>query len=187
MTVSVKLSRMVKYHLAAGIIFSLALCAYLLIENYRASVIEIRSGVSSIRANAQSMADETEKIKDRQKQVLRALPAGHDSSSPRETMLLSAEKLKTVIKGASITLDEFSESDAILSLPLIVEFDTASFEDGVKGIEALQSSMVPYFEFRNIDIRRLEGSYSSARYKVEGSLTMPSGKITPPSMTEKTL
>jgi hypothetical protein len=186
MTVSAKLSRMARCHLAAGIIFSLALCAYLLIENYRASVIEIRSGVASIRSNAASMAEDTGRIEERQTQVLRALPAGHESNSPREVMLLSVEKLKAGIKGASIALDEFSETGAILSLPLIVEFDTASFEEGVKGIEAIQSLNMPYFEFRNIDIRRLEGSYSSARYKVEGVMTMPAGKITGPSGTERT-
>lgn len=187
MTVSVRLSRMAKCHLAAGIFFSLALCAYLLIENYRASAVEIRSRIASIHSNARSMAEDTGKIKARQAQVLKALPAWHNTSSPRETILLSAEKLKTGIKGASIALDEFSETNAILSLPVIVEFDTASFEEGIKGIEALRSFKVPYFEFRNIDIRRLDGSYSSARYKIEGVLTMPSEKITGPSGAEKTL
>jgi hypothetical protein len=187
MTVSFRLSRMARCHLAAGILFSIALCAYLLIENYRTSVIDIRSGVSSIRANAGSMAEDTGRIEESQIQILKSLPAGYDSSSPRELMLISAEKLKTGIKGASITLEEFSESDAILTLPVVVEFDTASFEEGVRGIAAIQSFRMPYFEFRNIDIRRLDGSYSSARYKIEGVITMPAGKITPPSGTERSL
>lgn len=186
MTVPVKLSRMAKCHLTAGVLFSLALLAYLLSANYRSSVSDISSGIASMRSNAMSMAGDTERIKDRQTEVLRALPAGYDSSSPREMMLLSLEKLKTGINGATITLDEFSETDATLTLPVVIEFDTASFEEGVKGIQTIRSFNMPYFEFRNIDIRRLEGSYSSARYKIEGVMTMPAGKITGPSGAERT-
>ncbi|MCC6503374.1 MAG: hypothetical protein IT362_09595 [Deltaproteobacteria bacterium] len=185
MTVPVKLSRMAKCHLASGVLFSLALCAYLLAGSYRTSLIEIRSGVASMRSNAALMASDTEGIEKRQAQVRKALPFGYASSSPRELMLLSVEKLKTGINGVTMTLDEFSETGETLTLPVVMEFDTDSFEEGVKGIEAIRSLKMPYFEFRNIDIRRLEGSYSSARYKVEGVMTMPAQKIAAPSEAEK--
>jgi hypothetical protein len=178
MTVSVRLSRMAKCHLTAGAIFSIALCAYLLIENYRSIVITALSHVASIRSNTALMAEDTESIGRRQANVRRNLPAGYDTHSSRELMLRSVDKLRAGVKGASVTLEEFLETGGVLKLPVAVEFDTASFEEGVKAIEAIQSFSMPYFEFTNIDIRRLDGSYSSARYKVEGLMTMPAEKIT---------
>lgn len=168
-----RLSRLSMYHLATGVIFSLALCAYLLAGGYRASVIEASSKVETIRANSNMMAKDAKDIMERQAKVALSLPAGYGSNSPRELMLLSVERLKAGIKGASVSLEEFNESGAALRLPLIVEFDTASFEEGVKALEALRSSRLPSFEFSNIDIRRLDGSYSSARHKIEGAMTMP--------------
>lgn len=187
MTVSVRLSKMARLHLSAGIVFSIALCAYLLADNYRTSVIDISSSIASMRSNAASMAEDTGRIEERQLRVRGMLPAGYDSSSPREMVLLSVERLKASVKGASVTFDEFIESGGVLGLPLVIEFDAASFEEGVKNIESIQSFRMPFFELRNIDIRRLDGSYSSARYKVEGVMTMPAGKITPPSKSEKPL
>lgn len=186
MTIPARLSRMAKFHLAAGIIFSLALLAYILTSNYRSSVIDINSRIASISSNVSVMAGDTAKIKARQEEVLRALPPGLASSSQREMMLLSVEKLKTTIRGATVSLDEFSENNATLTLPVVIEFDSSSFEEGVKEIQKIRSHNLPFFEFRNIDIRRLEGSYSSARYKIEGVMTMPAGGIAPRSTAEKT-
>lgn len=171
--VSARLSRLSKCHLASGVLFSLALCTYLLAAGYRSSVDEIRAKVENIRANSGMMARDTADISERQAKVALFLPAGYDSNSPRELMLLSVERLKTGIKGSSISLEEFNETETALSLPLLVELDSSSFEEGVKALAALRSSRLPTFEFRNIDIRRLDGSYSSARYKIEGVMSMP--------------
>jgi len=186
MTVSARLSKMVKYHLATGVLFSLALLAFVVASNYRSSVVDISSRAAAMSANAASMAEDTAQLKKRQSEVGRALPAGFASSSPRAAMLLYAEKLKGGISGASVTVDEFSEAGSTLTLPVVIEFDTNRYDEGTKQIREIWSSSMPYFEFRNIDIRRLDGSWSSARYKIEGVITMPSVKMTD-AAPEKTL
>lgn len=186
MTVPARLSKMVKFHLATGVLFSLALLAFIVASSYRSSVVDISSRAAAMSANADSMAEDTAQFRMRQAEVGRALPKGFASSSPREMMLLYAEKLKGSVRGASVAVDEFSEANSTLTLPVIVEFDTASYDEGTREIRKIWSSAMPYFEFRNIDIRRLDGSWSSARYKIEGVITMPSVKITA-AAPEKTL
>lgn len=177
MIVPARLSTMAKYHLASGVLFAVALSAYILASGYRTSVVDIGSKVAVMGSNAVLMAEDTRRMEERQARVRAALPAGYDKGSQREAMLLFVERLRSSIPGAAVSLDEFSESGPDILLPVAVEFETASFEEAVRAVAATRSSRMPYFEIKNIDARRLDGSFSSARYKIEGVVTMPAAGL----------
>ena len=164
-------------HLVAGILFSAALCMLILASKYKHNLIKAVSDLDAIRMNLLRMERVTSVMREKQTTAIHLLPIDYNSRSHQEILLLSLEKVRSSIKDADIIIGNIVEENDQIALPVTVEFSASQYHEGLSAIGYLRGFRFPYFKIRNVIAKRDEVGREIS-WTIEGSLRIPSGRIT---------
>ena len=176
MNVTRDLKKRVYYHLISGLLLCAALCALLLVSQYKHNLMKATADLEAIRMNTMRMEHVVRVMREKQTEAKRLLPADYASRSHREILLMTLEAMRASVTTDNIMVDNFLEENGEIALPVVLEFGVARYEKALNVMEYLQGLKFPYFKTRNVSVKRSEGAYESI-WRIEGSFRMPSERI----------
>ncbi|MFQ5736713.1 MAG: hypothetical protein ACE5GY_07605 [Thermodesulfobacteriota bacterium] len=159
-------------HIFAGLAFSVLLFAALMAAGYRDGLSRAEDSLVRIRRNLVRMRESAAEMRLKKGLVRSVIPAGYTKESNRELMLVSLEKAAAEIPGVNVTVNDFVEEGGELSLPVVFEFPVRNYYDAVRSVGYLEGLPFPYFTFKGVVLRRIEGT-SRVEGRVEGTFRMP--------------
>lgn len=171
-----ELKKAVYIHLVAGVIFSTLFFAALLLAGYRDSLVRAEDSLVRIRRNIVSMEATIEDIRFKKRLIGSVIPADYSKRSNREIMLISLEKARMQIPGASISVAGFVEEGDDITLPVVFEFPVLNYYDAIRSIGYLEGQNFPHFKVKGVVIRKGEDG-SGVMGRVDGSFMMPSERL----------
>lgn len=164
------LRKTLAYYLAVGLVMNVALLSQLLLRNYQSNLEELLGRFSSVTINIVKIKNATSEM-DRVMQAIDALYPYDESLARRDALLQAADKIKSIVRGGTMSLKEVSIQGNELVLPLEIALVTRNFVELVGLVGGMQSLAFPYSVIEAMELNSEDGS--QLKCTIKAHLRMP--------------
>jgi len=177
------LRRTIVYYLAAGLTMNAALLGHIVLRDYQSNLEDVLARFSGVTINIVKIKNAIRDM-DHVMGVMDGLYPYGESLERRDALLHTADKIKSMVRGGTMTLKEVSVQGNELIMPLEITLVTRNYADVVNVVGSMQSLAFPYSVLEHLDIRSEEGR--ELRCSIKAHLRMPASAAgtdeAPPSL-----
>jgi hypothetical protein len=179
-----KLKRLFITYVVVSAIFLAVILFCIVMRKYAGSLDETLKGLLSFKSNINRIENATVDMKRSLETINATISPDYFSNSSEKQLLMGLDTLKTSMRNDTITVAEFSYTDAEVTLPVTIRGAMSSYASLVGDVGKLQSLKFPFFSIKGITIKKGEtiqivragneiGEKQATVYEISGELRLP--------------
>jgi len=152
-------------HLAAGLIFFVALYSIILLGEYNSHLYDEMSKLNSVFINARKMKTVAEEMETAVFETKALLPADYDEKSNRELLLARLDEIKKLYKSSKVEVSAIVKDDLAgeFQIPADIVTPLRDYSAMLAFLRYLQTRTFPHITIKSVNIRQT-GDFGTVVY-----------------------